>query len=62
MGQGSLGAQGASAPLKNYINPILQFPFVMCSRSAPALEVTELWISHVADGNAAASPWKSFIF
>lgn len=62
MGKGRLGAQCASRLLKNDVNPVLQFPFVMCSRSGPALEVPELWISHVADGNAAAGPWKGFIF
>lgn len=46
--------------LKNDVNPDLHLPFVTCSRSGPALEVTGLWISHAADGNAAAGPWKGF--
>lgn len=46
--------------LKNGVNPDLHFPFVTCSRSGPALEVTVLRTRHVADGNAAAGPWKGF--
>lgn len=44
--------------LKNYVNPDLHFHFVTCSRLDPAVEVTDLWISHVADRNAASGPWK----
>lgn len=48
--------------LKNDVNPDLHFHFVTCSRLGPALEVTDLWISHVADRNAASGPWKGVGF
>lgn len=41
--------------IKNDVNPDLHFRFVTCSRLGPALEVTDLWISH---RNAASGPWK----
>lgn len=58
--EGRAGSTVCFRLLRNHINPDLHFPVVMCSRSGLSLEVTELWISHVADGNAAAGSWKGF--